>query len=144
MDHFDQAISVQMPESQTDLLPIKPPSRTFTGPGAAGNNAGDPYELVLRPRSGWIAIDWQELWAYRELLWFLVWRDIAVRYKQTVLGSAWAIVQPLVLMVIFTVIFGRFRPDRFPGLPIPGVCLCGPGPVDHVLARVPGRRALAW
>jgi lipopolysaccharide transport system permease protein len=68
----------------------------------------EAYELVIGPRSGWIAIDWHELVAYRELLWFMVLRDIAVRYKQTILGGAWAVIQPLTLMAIFSVIFGRF------------------------------------
>ena len=62
---------------------------------------------VIRPRAGWIAIDWRELWEARELLFFLVLRDVTVRYKQTVLGVAWAILQPVFSMVIFTVIFGR-------------------------------------
>jgi lipopolysaccharide transport system permease protein len=65
-------------------------------------------EIVIRPRSGWIDINWHEMWTQRELLAFLVWRDITVRYKQTVLGFAWAIVQPLMMTFIFTLIFGRF------------------------------------
>jgi lipopolysaccharide transport system permease protein len=68
----------------------------------------DASEIVIRPQTGWIGIDWKELFAYRELLFFLVWRDISVRYKQTVLGTAWAILQPLTLMLIFTLFFGRF------------------------------------
>lgn len=65
-------------------------------------------ELLIQPRRGWIAIDWKELFRFRELLFFLVWRDVKVRYKQTVLGVAWAVLQPLLSMVIFTVIFGNF------------------------------------
>lgn len=65
-------------------------------------------DIVIEPRSGWIAIDWREMWVQRELLFFLIWRDIQVRYKQTVLGSAWAILQPLILMLIFSFTFGRF------------------------------------
>jgi lipopolysaccharide transport system permease protein len=67
----------------------------------------DITETIVRPRPGWIAIDWKELWESRELLYFLVWRDIAVRYKQTVLGVVWAIIQPVFSMLIFTVIFGK-------------------------------------
>jgi lipopolysaccharide transport system permease protein len=67
-------------------------------------------EIVIRPQSGWIAIDWKELFAYRELLFFLIWRDISVRYKQTVLGGLWAILQPLLLMLVFSFFFGRFVP----------------------------------
>jgi len=59
-------------------------------------------EIVIRAQSGWIPIDWRELYVYRELLFFFVWRDISARYKQTVLGSAWAVIQPLLMMVIFT------------------------------------------
>jgi lipopolysaccharide transport system permease protein len=67
----------------------------------------DLPEIVIQPETGWIAIDWKELVAYRELLFFLIWRDISVRYKQTVLGGLWAILQPLVLMLIFSLFLGR-------------------------------------
>lgn len=65
-------------------------------------------EFVIRPSKGWIAINWRELLHFRELLYFLIWRDVKVRYKQTVLGAAWAVLQPLFSMVVFTVIFGNF------------------------------------
>lgn len=65
-------------------------------------------ELVLRARHGWIAVDWQELFQFRELLYFLVWRDVKVRYKQTALGVAWAVLVPAFGMIVFTVIFGNF------------------------------------
>ena len=74
-------------------------------------------ELVIRPRSGWIAIDWRELWEARELMYFLVLRDVKVRYKQTVLGVAWAVLQPLFTMLIFTIVFGRFAKIPSDGLP---------------------------
>ncbi len=76
-----------------------------------------PRELVIRPRSGWIAIDWRELWVARELLYFLVLRDVKVRYKQTVLGVAWAVLQPVFTMIVFTIIFGRFAKIPSDGLP---------------------------
>lgn len=96
--------------------------------GAAGTSAerpatapadadGGEYELVIRPRPGWIAIDWREMWVYRELLAFLIWRDISVRYKQTVLGFAWAVVQPMMMMLIFTLVFGRFAKIPSGGYP---------------------------
>lgn len=66
------------------------------------------YELVIEPRRGWIAVNWAEMSHFRELLGFLIWRDVKVRYKQTALGVAWAILVPLFNMLIFTVIFGRF------------------------------------
>ena len=76
-------------------------------------------ETVIRPRKGWIAVDWRELWVSRELLAFLVWRDISVRYKQTVLGVMWAVLQPVFTMVVFTVIFGRLAKMPSQGIPYP-------------------------
>src|SRR6266446_6413206 len=61
----------------------------------------------IRPRAGRPVLDVRELWDYRELLYFLVWRDIKVRYKQTVIGAAWAILQPVMTMLVFSVFFGR-------------------------------------
>jgi lipopolysaccharide transport system permease protein len=74
---------------------------------------------VLRPSTGWVSIDFQGLWRYRELLYFLVWRDIKVRYKQTFLGAAWAIVQPFLTMVVFSLFFGRLAGVPSDGLPYP-------------------------
>src|SRR5215470_5360929 len=61
----------------------------------------------IQPRRGWQVIDFGELWRYRELLFFLVWRDVKVRYRQTFLGVAWAVLQPLLMMAVFTIFFGR-------------------------------------
>lgn len=69
---------------------------------------------VIEPRPGWLRLELGELWSYRELAYFLVWRDLKVRYKQTIIGGAWAVVQPLVLMVIFSLVFGRVRGLRPP------------------------------
>ena len=80
-------------------------------------NSTNSHELVISPRSGWIGINWGEMWSHRELLGFLMWREFSVRYKQTVLGYAWAIVQPLTMMVIFAVIFGRFARIDSEGFP---------------------------
>ena len=63
---------------------------------------------IIEPRPGWRPIDLAEIWHYRDLLFFLAWRDIKVRYKQTVLGAAWAIIQPLMTMVVLTIVFGKF------------------------------------
>lgn len=68
----------------------------------------EEHVTVIRPSRGWRMIDLRELWAYRELLWVLALRDVKVRYKQTVLGCAWAVIQPFTAMVIFSVIFGRW------------------------------------
>ena len=77
----------------------------------------DVRALVIQPRTGWIAIDWRELWTSREILAFLILRDVKVRYKQTVLGVLWAALQPLFTMVIFTVIFGSFAKIPSEGFP---------------------------
>ncbi len=78
-----------------------------------------PAVVVIRPSTGWVALNLAELWAYRELLFFLVWRDVKVRYKQTALGAAWAILQPLLSMVVFTIFFGRLAGVGSDGLPYP-------------------------
>ncbi len=64
-------------------------------------------EIIIRPKHGLVAIDFAELWRYRELFGYLAWRDILVRYKQTAIGVAWAVIQPVATMIIFTVVFGR-------------------------------------
>lgn len=74
-------------------------------------------ELILQASRGWIGIDCAELWRYRELLYFLVWRDFKVRYKQTVLGIAWAVLQPVFNMVVFTIIFGHLAHIKSDGTP---------------------------
>jgi lipopolysaccharide transport system permease protein len=74
---------------------------------------------VIEAKSGWLPVDFRELWHYRELLFFLVWRDVKVRYKQTVLGAAWAIIQPVFSMVIFSIIFGAFAKIPSDGVPYP-------------------------
>ena len=65
------------------------------------------WTRVIRPKRGFVAVDFGELWRFRELLVFLMWRNILIRYKQTVIGVAWALVQPVLTMVVFTVVFGR-------------------------------------
>src|SRR6266478_1766889 len=73
----------------------------------------------IRPSKSSIAIDLRDLWAYRELLYFLTWRDLKVRYKQTVLGVAWAIIQPFFTMLIFTLFFGKLAGLPSDGVPYP-------------------------
>jgi lipopolysaccharide transport system permease protein len=75
--------------------------------------------IRIEPSRGWVSIELSELWTYRELLYFLIWRDVKVRYKQTVIGIGWAILQPLLTMVIFTMIFGNFAKIPSDGLPYP-------------------------
>ncbi len=73
----------------------------------------------IQPSSGWKALALGEVWRYRELIYFLAWRDVKVRYKQTVFGASWAIFQPLITMVVFSVIFGRVAQIPSDGLPYP-------------------------
>jgi len=75
--------------------------------------------MFLRPTRGWSALNLRDLWLYRELVYFLTWRDIKVRYKQTVLGAGWAILQPLINMVVLSVIFGNFAKMPTEGIPRP-------------------------
>src|SRR3989441_8975622 len=75
--------------------------------------------LVLEPSKGFVRLNLRDVWAYRELLYFLVWRDVKVRYKQTVLGAAWAILQPVMTMVVFSVFFGRLAKMPSDGIPYP-------------------------
>ena len=85
----------------------------------------DTDAILVRPRSGFQPIDLRELWRYRELLWFLALRDIKVRYKQTLLGAAWAILQPFLTMIVFSVVFGRFAGIPSEGAPYPVFAYCG-------------------
>jgi lipopolysaccharide transport system permease protein len=77
-----------------------------------------PVTHIL-PTRGWASLRLRDIWAYRELLYFLTWRDIKVRYKQTVIGGAWAILQPLIAMVIFTLVFGNLLNVPSDGIPYP-------------------------
>lgn len=80
---------------------------------------GHRHVTVIEPPKGWRMLDWRELWAYRELLWVLTTRDIKVRYKQTALGAAWAIIRPFTTMVIFSVVFGQLAKMPSDGYPYP-------------------------
>ncbi len=75
--------------------------------------------IRIEPSSGWVSLKLHELWEYRELLYFLIWRDIKVRYKQTVLGAAWAIIQPFLTMVVFSLFFGKLAKVPSDGIPYP-------------------------
>src|SRR6266496_2620074 len=75
--------------------------------------------LRIAPSKGWVSLKLHELWEYRELLYFLIWRDIKVRYKQTALGAAWAIIQPFFTMVVFSLFFGRLAKVPSDGIPYP-------------------------
>ena len=79
----------------------------------------DSPVVNIEPSKAWVSLRLGELWEYRELLYFLIWRDIKVRYKQTVLGAAWAIIQPLFTMLIFSLFFGRLAKIPSDGIPYP-------------------------
>lgn len=75
--------------------------------------------IHIKPSTGWVSLKLRELWEYKELLYFLIWRDIKVRYKQTVLGAAWAIIQPFFTMVVFSLFFGKLAKMPSDGIPYP-------------------------
>jgi lipopolysaccharide transport system permease protein len=81
--------------------------------------------VVIQPSTKWSLLSFKDIWAYRELLFFLTWRDVKVRYKQTALGAAWAILQPLFMMIIFTIFFGRLAGVDSAGIPYPLFALAG-------------------
>ena len=76
-------------------------------------------ERIIKPKKGFVPIDFGELWRFRELFWFLALRDILVRYKQTVIGIGWAVIQPVLVMIVFTVIFGKLAKLPSDGIPYP-------------------------
>jgi lipopolysaccharide transport system permease protein len=79
---------------------------------------------VIAPAKGWVPIRLRELWEYRELLYFLVWREVKIRYKQTALGVAWAVIQPLFTMIVFTIVFSHFGKMPSDGIPYPVFAYC--------------------
>lgn len=98
-------------EARAKRQPIKTKSKPL--------RADDAPVIRIEPSTGWVSLKLRELWEYRELLYFLIWRDVKVRYKQTVLGAAWAIIQPFFTMVVFSVFFGRLAKIPSDGLPYP-------------------------
>src|SRR5947209_5304881 len=91
-----------MSMSATDAATTERPAVLAPEPIAVRHH--EEPELIIKPRRGWIAVDWRELLSHRELLFFLVWRDVKVKYKQAILGVAWAIFVPLISVCLFTVI----------------------------------------
>jgi lipopolysaccharide transport system permease protein len=93
--------------------------RRPTGIDPAASAASDGSVFRIKPSRGWVPINLRELWEYRELLYFLTWRDVKVRYKQTALGAAWAIIQPFFTMVVFSLFFGKLAKIPSDGVPYP-------------------------
>ena len=87
----------------------------------------EPPLTIIRPTAGWVSIKLKDLWEYRELIYFLTWRDLKVRYKQTVLGIIWVILQPLLMTLVFGLLFARFAPLTSEGsdIPYPVFAFCG-------------------
>jgi lipopolysaccharide transport system permease protein len=96
-----------------------------TTPGPASEATPEPAVVRIRPPRGWQPVNAAELWRFRELIFFLAWRDVKVRYKQTALGVAWAVLQPAMMMVVFTVFFGRMANVKFTGDHYPVFVLAG-------------------
>lgn len=88
-------------------------------PPAADRLVSADFHVRIEPPRGWHALDVRDLWRRRELLYFFAWRDIKVRYKQTVFGAAWAVLQPVLMMVVFSVVFGHFAKLHSEGVPYP-------------------------
>ena len=103
MDSLDRPVTTG-PENSSD-------ARSFPSSSAP--------VLIIKPSKGWVSLRLNELWQYRELLYFLTWRDIKVRYKQTVLGAAWAVIQPLLTMAVFSIFFGKLAKMPSDGIPYP-------------------------
>ena len=83
------------------------------------NLSDSPPITIIQPPSGWVSLGLRELWEYRDLFYFLVWKDVKTRYAQSVLGIGWAVIQPVFSMIVFTVIFGRLVNVDSDGVPYP-------------------------
>lgn len=93
------ASQVNYPDNATAVIPVEPTENLPSLPP-------DPL-VVIEPRKGWNLVDFREIWRYRELLYFLIWRDLKVRYKQAVFGIAWVVLQPVVLTLTFSLFLGK-------------------------------------
>lgn len=105
-----------------EQLSVDPTDQTFNGTTVTASLDHKPENSEIRriePSRGWVSLGLRELWSYRELIYFFIWRDIKVRYKQTILGGAWAIIQPLFTMLIFSVFFGRLAKVPSDSVPYP-------------------------
>ena len=105
-----------------EQLSVDPTDQTVNGTTVTASLDHQPENSKIRriePSRGWVSLGLRELWSYRELIYFFIWRDIKVRYKQTILGGAWAIIQPLFTMLIFSVFFGRLAKVPSDSVPYP-------------------------
>ena len=105
---------------------------------ASAPDSWDRHLVVLEPRRGWRNLGLQEVWSHRELLFFFIWRDLKVRYKQTAFGAAWAVLQPVLLMLVFTVSLGRLPGVGPANLPYPLFVFAGLVPWTLFAASLAG------
>src|SRR6266480_1008210 len=114
-------MGVSTTDSSTTLktkTELPPPVHSESSTSAPANLPDAPL-VTIEPNKAWSAVELRDLWAYRELLYFLTWRDVKVRYKQTELGIAWAIIQPVLTMLVFTLFFGRLAGVPSDSVPYP-------------------------
>ncbi len=105
-------MSSSQPTTRNEAGPqLRAEAPSIEGPGTR--------TLIIEPPGGAIHLNWRELWSYRDLLYFFVWRDVKVRYKQTVIGAAWAVIQPFMSMIVFSIFFGRLAKVPSDGVPYP-------------------------
>ncbi|MDQ5846689.1 MAG: ABC transporter permease [Acidobacteriota bacterium] len=115
-----------MSTSASNKIPLKPSTdELLTASPQSHPELPDQPLVTIEPSKFWRSIDFHELWTYRELLYFLTWRDVKVRYKQTLLGAAWAIIQPLFTMIIFSLLFGRLAGIKSDDIPYPMFAYAG-------------------
>ncbi len=118
-----------VPEKWTAPSALVVPSESSTVRATADTVVGSQWDSLpvttIRATNSWLSLNWRELWKYREVLYFLVWRDIKVRYKQTAIGAAWAILQPAATTLVFALFFGRVAQMPTSGVPYPLYALCG-------------------
>ena len=108
-----------------DSLGIKVNQKETAQEKDTSTESGDDLIYLIRPSKGWRFLNLKELWQFRELIYFLIWRDVKVRYKQTVIGAAWSILKPVMTMVVFTVVFNKFAKIDSEGLPYPIFAFAG-------------------
>jgi lipopolysaccharide transport system permease protein len=99
---------------------------------------GNAHKTVIEPPGSWLSINFKELWAYRELLFILAWRDISILYKQSIVGIGWVIIQPVMTMIIFTIIFGKFAKLPSEGIPYPIFTYCALLPWNYFARSLSG------
>jgi lipopolysaccharide transport system permease protein len=118
-DSSEAAVRATNPPAAESSAHTRYPALSPSGLEPALAASGPDPTVVIQPRKGLFHLDLVDIWHHRELLYFLIWREHKVRYKQTAIGAAWAILQPLITMAIFTVIFGIFARIPSDGLPYP-------------------------